>query len=354
MKSTIAMVLVLLAFLPSGARSLQSTPCATGSWCVPGNPAVTSQEIQFSNAGVNLAGTVYLPAAGDHLPAVVVLHHAGAATRAAALYRHLREGLPAMGFAVLIYDRRGSGESSGNLQSADYETLADDAIAGQHALAKLPRIDPAKIGFWGLSQGGWLAVLASGRSPDAAFAISISAPLVNADQQMRFATSNLLSLRGYSRDDVKEMLETRSAWMGYLHGTTPRTAAVDALTRAQSRPWFGFTYMPSAAQLSDNPALRRKMDDDPAAAVAKTKVPLLFIYGGSDPWVPVAESIERLEKLRAQRPGQAIDCFTIAGASHEMMLPAKETMDTDPNSAPQAPAYFMVLGAWLSRRFPSR
>jgi predicted alpha/beta-fold hydrolase len=108
MKSTITLLFVFLAFLPPCARSLQSAPCATGSWCVPGNPAVTSQEIQFSNAGVNLAGTVYLPATGDHLPAVVVLHHAGAATRAAALYRHLREGLPAMGFAVLIYDRRGA------------------------------------------------------------------------------------------------------------------------------------------------------------------------------------------------------------------------------------------------------
>jgi dienelactone hydrolase len=232
--------------------------------------------------------------------------------------------------------------------------LADDAIAGQHALAKLPRIDPAKIGFWGLSQGGWLAVLAAGRSPDAAFAISISAPLVNADQQMRFATSNLLTLRGYSRDDVKEMLDTRSAWIGYLHGTTPRTAAVDAITRAQTRPWFSLSYMPSAAQLSDNPVLRRKMDDDPAAAIAKTKVPLLFIYGGSDPWIPVTESIERLEKLRAQRQAQDIEWFTVAGASHEMMLPAKETMESDPNSAPQAPAYFMVLASWLSRRFAGR
>src|SRR5215470_14200928 len=184
--------------------------------------------------------------------------------------------------------------------------------------------------------------------------LSISAPRVNADQQMRFATSNLLSLRGYSREDVKEMLDTRSTWMGYLHGTTSRTVAVDALTRAQSRPWFGLTYMPTAAQLSDNPALRRKMDDDPAAAVTKTKVPLLFIYGGSDPWIPVAESIERLQKLRAQRQGQDIDSRIIIGASHEMMLPAKETMDTDPNNAPQAPAYFMVLASWLSRRFVGR
>jgi len=31
--------------------------------------------------------------------------------------------LPALGFAVLIYDRRGSGQSSGSLQGVDYETF---------------------------------------------------------------------------------------------------------------------------------------------------------------------------------------------------------------------------------------
>jgi hypothetical protein len=40
----------------------------------------------------------------------------------------------------------------------------------------------------------------AGRSPDAAFAISVSAPLVTADEQMQFATCNLLTVRGYSRE----------------------------------------------------------------------------------------------------------------------------------------------------------
>jgi dipeptidyl aminopeptidase/acylaminoacyl peptidase len=187
----VLMAILLTTVGLSAAVPFDSSASVVDRWHVAGTPTVISQDVQFSNAGANLAGTVYLPNTGDHLPAIVVLHHAGAATRESALYRHLREGLPALGFAVLIYDRRGSGQSSGSLQGVDYETLADDAVAGQHALAKLSRIEPAKIGFWGLSQGGWLAVLAAGRSRDAAFAISVSAPLVTADEQMQFATSNL-------------------------------------------------------------------------------------------------------------------------------------------------------------------
>jgi pimeloyl-ACP methyl ester carboxylesterase len=355
-KSTTTLMTTLLTVGLSHAATSDSSTSASDPWHVAGTPTVVAQEIRFANAGADLTGTVYLPSAGDHLPAVVALHSAGAATRESALYRHLREGLPALGLAVLIYDRRGSGQSSGDAGSVDYETLAGDAVAGQHALARLSRIDPARIGFWGLSQGGWLAVLAAGRSPDAAFAISVSAPLVTPEEQMQFATSNLLTLRGYSQTDVGEMLETRRAWMGYLRGTNSRAEAVDALTKAQSRPWFNLTYLPRAAELSDDPTIRRKMDDDAVAAVLKAKVPLLFLYGGADPWVPVAQSMQRLKELSSQRPN--IESGIIANASHEMMFPVTETMLVDAatnlNDAPQAPAYFMLLGSWLSLHIPSR
>ena len=92
---------------------------------------------------------MYLPKAGNRLSAVVVLHHAGLPTRDANLYRHLCEGLPAMGVAVLIYDRRGSGQSSGDLDKADYETLADDAVAGQNAWLSLYESIRTRSDSWG-------------------------------------------------------------------------------------------------------------------------------------------------------------------------------------------------------------
>jgi dipeptidyl aminopeptidase/acylaminoacyl peptidase len=350
MKLGIALTVILLAVGLPDASSFDSSASASNLWNVAGTPTVISQEVRFANAGASLVGTVYLPNIGDHLSAVVVLHDASIPMQEAALYRHLREGLPALGFAVLIYDRRGSGQSSGSLQGVDYETLADDGVAGQHALAKLSRIDPARIGFWGLSQGGWLAVLAAGRSPVAAFAISVSAPLVTPDEQMQFATSNLLRIRGYSPEDVGEMLETRWTWVGYVRGTNSRAVAIDALTKSQSKPWFDLTYMPNVSQLTNDPALRRQMDDDPVAAILKVKVPLLLLYGGSDPWVPVAQSMQRLKALSGQLNN--IESWVIADANHELMFPVKETMqmdaDTVRNAAPQSTAYFIILGSWLS------
>jgi uncharacterized protein len=327
---------------------------ATDAWNVPGSPNVIAQDFPFNNGNVHLAGTLYLPATGDHLPTVVVLHDASVPARDAVLYRHLREGLPAMGIAVLLYDRRGSGGSSGSLQDSDYASLASDAVAGQRALTAISRIDPNKVGFWGLSQGGWLALLAAGSSPYPAFAIVVSAPLVTPERQMQFATSNLLTIRGYSQSAVRDMLAARKAWADYMHGTTTRESAAAALQYAETQPWFQLSFLPKATELPpyrENNSWSRKMDTDPVVAVRKLNVPLLFLYGGADPWVPVAQSVDQVRILADERPKIAYE--VVAGAGHEMMFRTQENMDFDAKSMseafPQAPQYFMVLASWLGR-----
>jgi uncharacterized protein len=346
------MTRIIIALLVAATVTAAERTEAPDSWHVEGEPQTVTQDVWFANGEAQLVGTVYLPEHGDHLPGVVALHGASEPTREAAVYRHLRESLPAMGFAVLIYDRRGNGASSGNLEGTDYETLADDAIAARGALAKVPRIDRAKIGFWGFSQGGWLAMLAAERSKNAAFAISVSAPLTTPEVQMQFATTNLLTVRGYSRKDVEQMLEARKMWTGYLTGANSRTQAVDALQNAEAQPWFELAFMPKASQLTTDPAhnsWRREMGYDPVATVRRLKVPLLFIYGGSDPWISVQQSVKQLRLLANQRPN--IRHVVVSDANHEMMFVEHETMAFDQKTtAPQAPEYFMVLASWLCQQ----
>ncbi|HEY2555349.1 MAG TPA: alpha/beta fold hydrolase [Candidatus Cybelea sp.] len=333
---------MLLAVLPQ-----TSVADTLGRWEVPGTP-VTTQEIVFRNAGSVLHGILYRPVAARPVPAIVVLHGASSGNASAHLYDHLREGLPAMGIAVLIYDRRGSGASTGSTGSVDYPTLADDGIAGARAIAKLPSIDAAHIGYWGLSQGGWLAVLAASRDPRADFVVSVSAPLVTPEAQMEFAMSNRLIVLGYPKSDVDAMLAARKAWTGYLAGTQPRSTAVAALAAIQNKPWFDLMYLPSTASLTTDPATsswRKEMNEDMMAVVRAIKVPALFIYGGADPWIPVAPTLDALQLLaKTQRN---IRYAVVAKASHEMMYVPNERMELSPAAGPQAPAYFMLLASWL-------
>jgi hypothetical protein len=323
-------------------------------WNVPGTPAVKTEHVTFRNAGATLQGTLYLPQVGRPVPAVVALHAASIGEADAALYRHLREGLPAIGVAVLLFDRRGSGASTGSARSARYETLADDGIAGARAIAKLSAIDKTRIGYWGLSQGGWLASFAAERDPHAAFAISVSAPLVTPEAQMRFAMANELQLLGYSGADVAAMLAARKAVDGYDAGKVSRADAVAALQKIATKPWFSQMYLSSPSDLSTDPAKLADQDHnmhiDPLTPIERARVPVLFIFGGNDPWIPVAASLERVRTLAKTRAN--VRYAVIAGASHEMMLVKRPSMETDPKSlagyVPNAPAYFTLLASWLT------
>ena len=97
------------------------------------HPTETSEHVSFSNGAVALSGTLYLPKGGPRHPAVVAFHSANGGTRDFHAYQHLATSLPAAGIAVLLFDRRGSGASSGDFTTASFQDLAADGIAGIRA-----------------------------------------------------------------------------------------------------------------------------------------------------------------------------------------------------------------------------
>ncbi|HEV3090408.1 MAG TPA: alpha/beta fold hydrolase [Candidatus Cybelea sp.] len=324
-------------------------------WFSAPTAKVVAQPVTFTNAGATLRGTLYLPNTTDRVPAIVVFHGASEPLASTPLYAHLREGLPAMGIAVLLFDRRGTGASTGN-RDVVYQTLADDGIAGAQAIRALPQIDAARVGYWGISQGGWLATVAATRDPLAAFAVAVSAPLVTAESQMEFAMTNRLNVMGYGPSDVDAMLAARRALDGYFRGVDTRAQAVAALQSIAEKPWFDQMYLPKPSAVPADPAAsswRGQMDVDFFATVARVKIPMLFLMGSNDPWTPVTATVGKLREIARGQP--LVQYAVVPNANHLMMTPpVPETMnDADPAQVaveePQAPVYFMLLGAWLSR-----
>ncbi len=152
--------------------------------------------------------------------------------------------LPAIGYAVFIYDRRGSGRSTGKRAGADFNTLADDGVAALRMLAADKRIDAKKVGFWGLSRGGWLSVLAASRAPQAAFAISISAPLTTADVQMNFAVrQHPARSGGSSNEDIQRGHGTRPPWMISCAARKIAQPSRSYWPPPPAKPWFQHSYI---------------------------------------------------------------------------------------------------------------
>ena len=355
------LVIVALAGMPAAPAPPPSTPVQfevetklrpldAVPWETAATTTIDAEERTFQADGATLSGTLYTPRDGRNLAAVVVFHGAQLPLRDTPLYRHLPRMLAPLGIAVFVFDRRGSGRSGGELKDSDYAMLADDGIAAQRMLAADPRVDPARIGFWGLSQGGWIALLAAQRSPEAAFAISVSAPLTKSEPQMLFAIANSLKIKGYPQAEVDMAVRTRDIIGAYYRGETDRAAAQEALDAALPRPWFNLTYLPRALTDPKTSRWPREMANDPLATIGKVKIPTLLLFGARDPWIPVQASVDQLKALEIRRN---MEWAVIADADHTMSVSAPPWQQIDPaymsDDVPEAPAYFSQMAGWLTR-----
>ncbi|MDN5857226.1 MAG: alpha/beta hydrolase, partial [Pseudonocardia sp.] len=121
--------------------------------------------------GRRLPATLRLPAhpLPGH-PAMVLVTGAGPGRRERLAAE--ADAFTRAGIATLAYDKRTVGYS---LTERSYAQLADDAAAAAALLRTRPGIDPDSVGYWGLSEGGWVAPLAASRDPRAAFLVTVGA-----------------------------------------------------------------------------------------------------------------------------------------------------------------------------------
>lgn len=130
---------------PPGTRLLRF-PSEDGTvlaaWFVPAQPPAEEVAVAPGPAVLHLHGN-----AGN------ILSHAW-----------FTEALPPAGFHVMILDYRGYGESEGS--PSRREDLLADARAALGALAAQPEVDPARIGIYGQSLGGAIAVALAAESPE--------------------------------------------------------------------------------------------------------------------------------------------------------------------------------------------
>ena len=345
-----ACAMALLSIITAPVSAAQAHQDVSSAWSAPESPSVLEIDKTFSNGPDQLSGTLYVPSVSQRVPAVVAFHGASTSTRDAPLFRHLEQMLPQLGVAVFVYDRRGSGKSVGKPAHGDYGLLADDGLAAARMLAQDPRIDPRRIGFWGLSQGGWLSLLAASRSADVAFAISVSAPITTPDVQMNFAVANILRIKGYSQADIDTAIAARQAVDDFERGRLDRATAQRRLDEAVAKPWFDLIYMDKTFADPDRSGWAKEIKNDPLPTLYKVKVPTLIIYGAKDPWIPVRVSLDLLQQNALQLPN--VQTAVIVGADHDMMLSISADAQIDParliDYAPEAAAYFSLLASWLT------
>ena len=303
-----------------------------------------SEEILFQSKGSRLAGTLYEPDGDPPYPAITVVHPASGGERTDPFYEHLKSELPRHGIAVLIFDRRGSGASQGDFETADFEDLAGDVISAVEYLQSQPDIDHTKIGLHGTSQGAWIAPIAAARKPDIAFVVAVSASGVSPADQMNYGVAFHLERDGFEQAAVRKAIELRNLVNEYFRGHVAREDVAAQLSRFEHEPWYENAYLYPSEELPADVTQRKwhyEMDYEPLAIWKKVTQPTLFLFAEVDEWVPIEQSMLNYKKATAHL--KDVTLKRIHDTDHLMRDPAGEISEE----------YLEALVGWLMPRIRS-
>jgi len=139
------------------------------------------EKVNFNNteASISLSGTFTRPTQNGKYPVVILISGSGRHDRDGSMMTHrpflvLSDYLTRKGIAVLRYDDRGYGESTGDFSKATTADFAQDVLSAVRYLKSRKDIDTKNIGLVGHSEGGIIAPLASNQTSDISFIVTMA------------------------------------------------------------------------------------------------------------------------------------------------------------------------------------
>ncbi|MGH4025744.1 MAG: alpha/beta hydrolase family protein [Pseudonocardiaceae bacterium] len=321
-----------------------------------------SEQARYRSGDVELAGTLTVPEGDGPFTAVLLLTGSGPQDRDETIFEHkpfllLADTLTRAGYAVLRTDDRGVGGSGGNLATAGYDGLTDDALAGVEYLKGRPDVDPARIGLLGHSEGGYIAPLAAQRSGAVAFVIMMAGPAVSGEEVLALQNRLLFEVAGAPPDQVDAQVAYVHEMAGLLRAedypaaetlTRRRIEQQSATLPEDRRP--GPQEIEAQARAATTPTRRSFVTYDPGPALDALTVPVLACYGSKDLQVPATQNDPALRDRFADHPDATVRTFP--GLNH-LMQPAKtgsldEYAQTETTISPEV---LDLITDWLRARY---
>lgn len=303
----------------------------------------------FPSGPLRLAGRLIAPAAAGPHPAVILVHGSGPQSRDAIL--PFARFLVRRGMAVLAYDKRGVGASSGDWTTASFDDLATDVVAAFEYLETRPDIERGQIGLLGWSQAGWVMPLAAVRRQGWAFLISISGPGIPAAETTMDHARHEMTSAGMPQAAVAGLLDlmqlqntyarTGQGWEDYS------TARAALAARMGGSPPETFPAAPDAPHWE---MMRRMYFYDPAPTLRQLRVPVLALFGELDNNVVPDKNRAAWEKA-LQSGGHADYTLRVLSRANHALLEAQAGTNAEMKTLQRfVPAYSTTVEDWLRGR----
>lgn len=272
-----------------------------------------TEEVEVKVAdGHALAGTLTLPEGKGPFPGVILVSGSGPQDRDESLLGHkpflvLADHLTRAGVAVLRYDDRGVGRSTGNFATATSDDFAVDALAALEYLSKRAEIDAAKVGIVGHSEGGLIAPMVAAKSEVPKFLVLLAGPGMRGVELLVLQGRLIAEASGAdaataarnaaaSERVLRAIVEGASdeAVLKVLREVVEAELAVNESTKdrpAEERAGLVEQTVKQQAAAVLSPWMKRFLAIDPAESLRQVRVPVLALIGEKDLQVPPKENL---------------------------------------------------------------
>lgn len=265
-----------------------------------------SEDITFENKkeGIHLAGTLTLPKKNGVFPVVILISGSGPQNRDEELLGHkpflvLSDFLTKNGIAVLRFDDRGTGKSTGYFQEATTFDFAKDVEYAIEYLQKRKEINKNKIGLIGHSEGGIIAPIIASENENIDFIVLMAGSALRGDKLLLLQKYKIETQMGINKQLVENNQQIfAGAYEIILNQRIENELVSDTLSKyftskyGQALPDEQKTALIN--QLS-SPWMLNFIRLDPVVYLSKVNCPVLAINGSMDLQVPSKENLEIIE-----------------------------------------------------------
>jgi pimeloyl-ACP methyl ester carboxylesterase len=283
-----------------------------------------SYDTSFRSGDVVLKGRLVMPLGSGPVPVLVEVH--GSEKDSAVLYNWRQRLFPAEGVGVFVYDKRGTGGSTGKY-TQDFRVLAQDAAAAAREARRIAGPRLGRIGFEGGSQGGWIAPLAATMTPVdfvvVGYGLAESPFAENRDEALQDVERFGPAVEPKAREAIAatELVMGSNFKSGF-----DRVAAVKA--RYGKEPWFKSLKGEFTGDLLKYPGWGLRVVGphfnvgtpwtyDPMPVLRRLNTPLLWVLAGDDTSAPIEETRRRLVTLSVE--GRPITVLEYPRTEHGIM-----------------------------------
>jgi hypothetical protein len=285
------------------------------------------EELTFPNAKakISLACTLTLPSGPGPFPAAVLISGAGPHDRDESLVGHrpflvLADHLTRKGVAVLRFDKRGIGKSTGDFASATMEDFTGDTQAALAYLNTRKEIDAKKIGLIGHSEGGLIAPMVATNSPAVAWIVLLAAPGLKGEDVLLLQSELILRAAGVNDGEVARTLAFNKQTYAIVRQEKDPVALEAKLNELVQSTSTGAALLPAAVQgqvrLLVSPWFRFFIDYDPVPTLQKTLCPLLALNGEKDLQIAPKENLAKIQKALQDAGNHDFQTTELPGLNH--------------------------------------